>query len=61
MSATPANASFPNRWAQWKLASSSVKPSRQTPDTIDFDVTVPANGKAVLDYSVGYAWTPADD
>ena len=51
----------PNRWTQWKLASSSVKPSRQTPDTLEFEVGVPANGKAVLDYSVAYAWTPADE
>ena len=51
----------PNRWSQWKLASSNVKPTRQTPDTLEFEVSVPARGKAVLDYSVGYSWTQADD
>ena len=52
---------YPNRWSQWQLASSSVKPSRQTPGLLEFEVAVPANGKAVLDYSVAYAWTPSDD
>ncbi|MBX3692119.1 hypothetical protein [Dokdonella sp.] len=51
----------PNRWTQWKLATSSAKPTRQTPDTLEFEINVPANGKAVLDYSVAYTWTPADD
>lgn len=47
----------PNRWREWKLASSSVQPSRQTSDTLEFRVAVPANGKAVLDYAVHYTWT----
>jgi hypothetical protein len=47
----------PGRWRQWTLASSSSKPSRQTPDTLEFRVDVPANGKAVLDYAVRYSWT----
>jgi hypothetical protein len=50
----------PNRWRQWTVASSSVKPSKQTTDTLEFRVDVPANGKAVLDYAVHYTWT-ADD
>ena len=50
----------PNRWRQWTLASSSVKPSKQTADTVEFKVDVPASGKAVLDYAVHYTWT-ADD
>jgi hypothetical protein len=50
----------PNRWRQWTLVSSSSKPSRQTPDTLEFRVEVPANGKATLDYAVRYSWT-ADD
>ena len=50
----------PNRWREWKLASSSTKPSKQTTDTLEFRVDVPANGKAVLDYAVHYTWT-ADD
>jgi len=47
----------PNRWREWKLASSSQPPSRQTADTLEFRVAVPANGKAVLDYAVRYSWT----
>lgn len=47
----------PGRWRQWTLASSSSKPSQQTPDTLEFRVDVPANGKAVLDYAVRYSWT----
>lgn len=50
----------PDRWREWKLASSSIKPSRQTTDTLEFRVAVPANGKAVLDYAVHYSWS-ADD
>lgn len=47
----------PNRWRQWTLTSSTVKPSKQTTDTLEFKVDVPANGKAVLDYGVRYTWT----
>jgi hypothetical protein len=47
----------PNRWRQWAVTSSSVKPSKQTTDTLEFKVDVPANGKAVLDYGVRYSWT----
>jgi hypothetical protein len=50
----------PQRWRQWSLLSSSSKPSAQTTDTLEFKVTVPANGTATLDYSVRYQWT-ADD
>jgi hypothetical protein len=51
----------PDRWRTWTLASSSVKPSKQTTDTLEFKVDVPANGKAVLDYAVRYTWTADDD
>ena len=51
----------PNRWRQWSLVSSSSKPSRQTPDTLEFRVAVPANGKATLDYAVRYRWTAAQN
>jgi hypothetical protein len=47
----------PSRWRQWTLLSSSSKPSKQTPDTLEFQVTVPAGGKATLEYSVRYQWT----
>jgi hypothetical protein len=51
----------PNRWRNWTLTSSSVKPSKQTTDTLEFKVDVPANGKTVLDYAVRYSWTADDD
>ena len=47
----------PSRWRQWALVSSSSKPSQQTPDTLEFRVEVPANGKTTLDYAVRYSWT----
>ena len=47
----------PNRWREWKLVSSSSKPSSQTADTLEFRVEVPANGKAILTYAVRYSWT----
>jgi hypothetical protein len=50
----------PNRWRQWSLVSSSIKPSRQTADTLEFKLDVPAGGKAVLDYAVHYTWTAND-
>ena len=47
----------PDRWRQWTLVSSTLRPVRQTPDLLEFRVPVPAGGKAVLDYAVRYAWT----
>lgn len=47
----------PNRWQQWSLASSSIKPSNRSNDTLEFKVNVPAGGKATLDYAVHYTWT----
>ena len=51
----------PNRWRAWSLLSSSQKPSKQTPDLLEFDVAVPAGGKATLDYVVRYHWLPTDE
>jgi len=51
----------PNRWSNWKLASSSTKPARQTPDQITFEIPVPAGGKATLDFVVAYSWTAEAD
>jgi hypothetical protein len=51
----------PNRWRGWSLLSSSQKPDRQSPDSLEFRVAVPANGKAILDYVVRYAWTASDE
>ncbi|MEO8459619.1 MAG: hypothetical protein ABI451_03745 [Dokdonella sp.] len=51
----------PNRWRNWKLASSSAKPVKQTPDLLEFEINVPARGKATLDYAINYVWTAADE
>jgi hypothetical protein len=51
----------PNRWRQWTLISSSVRPSRQSTDTLEFAITVPAHGQATLDYALRYQWSAADD
>jgi hypothetical protein len=50
----------PNRWRAWTVTSSTTKPSKQTTDTLEFRIDVPANGKVTLDYAVRYTWT-ADD
>lgn len=50
----------PNRWREWSLASSSVKPSKQTPQLLEFKMPVPANGSATLTYTVRYTWTAQD-
>ena len=47
----------PNRWREWSLTSSSIKPSKQTTQLLEFEVPVPAHGRAVLDYAVKYTWT----
>lgn len=47
----------PQRWRQWTLVSSSSKPTQQGTDTLEFQVTVPANGTATLDYAVRYQWS----
>ncbi len=47
----------PSRWREWNLTSSSIKPSKQSPDVLEFRVEVPANGKATLDYTVRYTWS----
>jgi len=50
----------PSRWREWTLASSSVKPTRQSPDALEFKISVPAGGKATLDYAVHYRWAAGE-
>ena len=50
----------PSRWREWTLASSSVKPHKQSPDVLEFKVSVPAGGKATLDYAVHYRWAATE-
>lgn len=50
----------PSRWRAWTLVSSSVKPTKNTPDALEFDVDVPANGSATLDFAIRYTWSPDD-
>jgi hypothetical protein len=51
----------PSRWRAWTLTSSSQKPTKQTPDLLEFEVAVPANAKATLDYTVKYTWAAKDE
>jgi hypothetical protein len=51
----------PNRWRAWSLLSSSQKPTKQSPDLLEFEIAVPADGKTTLDYAVRYHWLPADE
>lgn len=50
----------PNRWREWSMTSSNIKPSKQTPQLLEFEVPVPAHGKATLDYAIQYHWLPKD-
>ena len=50
----------PNRWREWTMASSSIKPSKQTPQLLEFEVPVPAEGNVTLTYTVKYTWTARD-
>lgn len=50
----------PNRWREWSVTSSSVKPAKQTPQLLEFDVPVPAHGDVTLTYTVKYTWTAQD-
>ncbi|HEY9111846.1 MAG TPA: DUF4139 domain-containing protein [Rhodanobacteraceae bacterium] len=50
----------PNRWREWSVTSSSIKPSKQTPQLLEFEVPVPARGSATLTYTVTYTWTAQD-
>ena len=50
----------PNRWREWTVATSSIKPSKQTPQLLEFAVPVPAQGSATLTYTVKYTWTARD-
>lgn len=51
----------PWRWRNWTLTSSSIKPGKQTPDVLEFQVKVPAHGNTTLEYSVHYSWTATDE
>ena len=51
----------PYRWRNWSVASSSQKPARQSADTLDFAVSVPAKSKVNLDYAIDYSWLASDE
>jgi hypothetical protein len=50
----------PSRWRAWTVTSSSVKPTKSTPELLEFQVEVPANGSVSLDYALRYTWADAD-
>lgn len=45
------------RWNQWTIVQSSTRYVKQSADTIDFSVDVPANGAASVTYTVQYQWS----
>jgi hypothetical protein len=50
----------PDRWREWTLSSSSIKPSKRTPQLLEFQVPVPPDGDATLTYAVKYIWSAQD-
>ena len=50
----------PNRWRVWIVTQSNMKKSKQTPQLLEFEVSVPAKGTATLTYSIQYHWTAQD-
>lgn len=46
---------FP-RWRNWELTQATVQPTQSHAQGAQFDVLVPANSQAVLDYTVHYRW-----
>lgn len=50
----------PNRWREWKLTQTSSKPTKQTPQLLEFNMAVPPRGEATLTYGIEYNWTAQD-
>ncbi len=44
------------RWSGWKIVSASSKWIKKDAQTVEFPVTVPKDGEAVVTYTVRYAW-----
>ncbi|MBN8426513.1 MAG: DUF4139 domain-containing protein [Xanthomonadales bacterium] len=44
------------RWSDWKISNASQAYQKQDAKTIDFAVSVPAEGKRTVRYSVAYQW-----
>jgi hypothetical protein len=44
------------RWSDWKISNASQAYQKQDAKTIDFAVSVPAEGKRTVRYSVTYQW-----
>ena len=44
------------RWTNWKLAAQSQDFKKRDAQTIEFPVTVAANGEQVVTYTVHYSW-----
>ena len=50
----------PSRWRAWTVTTSSLKPTKTSPELLEFQVDVPAHGSATLEYAVRYTWTAED-
>ena len=44
------------RWSQWAITSTSGKYQKRDAETIDFPLTIAANGEAKFSYTVRYTW-----
>jgi hypothetical protein len=44
------------RGENWKITAKSSEFTKRDSSTIDFPVTVPAKGEAILTYTVHYSW-----
>ncbi len=44
------------RWSGWKIVKASSKWIKKDAQTVEFPVTVPKDGEAVVDYTVRYDW-----
>jgi hypothetical protein len=44
------------RWTNWKIVDASAKWEKKDAQTVEFPVTVPKDGEAVVTYTVKYSW-----
>ena len=44
------------RWTNWKINEQSVPSQKKDAQTVEFPVSVPANGEQVITYTVHYSW-----
>ncbi|MHC1479543.1 DUF4139 domain-containing protein [Frateuria aurantia] len=50
----------PQRWSHWTIIASNAYARQEGPQQVRFQVKVPAQGHAVLHYTIRYQWQPGD-